>query len=73
MAIFLDSFPWRTEKEVNIVVTEPEAPITLHRYTVFHVRNSISGFSGSPIALIFELGGSSHKNVAQYSTIYQMA
>jgi hypothetical protein len=38
------TMPRLTEKEVKIVITEPEAPITLQRYMVFYMRNSIIKF-----------------------------
>merc|ERR1712236_87213 len=48
--------PQLTEKEVRILITEPnEYDQTLSR---------------APIALIFGWGGSSHKNVEKYSSIY---
>merc|ERR1739844_864203 len=48
--------PQLTEKEVLILITEPnECDQTLSR---------------APIALIFGWGGSSHKNVEKYSSIY---
>jgi len=51
--------PKLTEKEVKIVVSEPD--------------DVLFSKSKSPIALIFGWGGSNHKNVAKYSAIYQKA
>jgi len=51
------TMPQLTEKEVEIVITEPE------EYD--------QSLSRAPIALIFGWGGSSHKNVEKYSSIYR--
>jgi len=51
--------PHLSEKEVRIVVTEPQAELISQCET--------------PIALIFGWGGSSHKNVDKYSEIYRKA
>jgi len=56
----IKEIPKLTNKEVKIVVSEEPA-------------ESEFVHSQKPIALIFGWGGSSHKNVAKYSSIYQKA